>query len=130
MLIALALLLAGAAAYGLAFNQLGLALGVGLPLLGLAVGVALASQGGQGSQIGLPFLGMALVALMIQVAAGRTEAHFSVFAFLAVTMVYRSVLPVLVAAATVALHHLSFNFFQEWAWGPICFTEPGFGRVL
>lgn len=113
MLIALALLLAGALAYGFSFNQLGLALGLGLPLLAAALGVAFTSQGGRGSQIGLPFLGMALVALMIQVSAGRSEAHFAVFAFLAVTMVYRTVLPVLVAAATVALHHLSFNYFQE-----------------
>ncbi len=129
-LIALGLLLAGAIAYGFAYNQLGLALGLGLPLLAAAVLTALSSQGGRGSQIGLPFIGMALVALMIQVAAGRNEAHFAVFAFLAVTMVYRAVLPVLVAAATVAVHHLSFNYFQEWAWGPVCFTEPGLGRVI
>jgi methyl-accepting chemotaxis protein len=44
--------------------------------------------------------------------------------------VYRSPLPVLVAAGTIAVHHLSFNYFQAWGWGPICFTEPGLGRVI
>jgi len=28
------------------------------------------------------------------------------------------------------VHHLSFNYFQEWGWGPICFTEPGLGLVI
>ncbi len=130
MLISHALLLLGALAYGYAYQQFGLAIGVGLLISGLSLATALGSQGGRGSQIGLPALGMALVALMIHVAGGRGEAHFAVFAFLAVTMVYRAVLPVLVAAATVAVHHLSFNYFQEWAWGPICFTEPGLGRVV
>lgn len=73
---------------------------------------------------------MLLVALMIQVAQGRTEAHFAVFRFLAVTTIYRHWLPVVVAAAVIALHHLSFNYWQSLSWGPICFTEPGWGRVL
>jgi methyl-accepting chemotaxis protein len=123
-------LVLGCLAYGWAYNQLGLALGVGLLLLGLAAAVARVSQGGVGSQVGLSFIGMALVALLIQVAAGRNEAHFAVFVFLAVTAAYRRALPVVVAAATVAVHHLSFNFFQQMAWGPVCFTEPSLGRVI
>jgi len=130
MLMALAGLWLGSIAYGFNFNQTGLALGVGLVLMVAAVAVALSSQGGQGSQVGLPFLGMALVALMIQASAGHNEAHFSVFVFLAVTVVYRRALPILVAAATVAVHHLSFDLMQEWAWGPICFTEPSLLRVV
>ncbi len=130
MLMALAGLWAGAVAYGVGYNQLGLALGLGLVLMGASVAVAIGSQGGMGSQVGLPFLGMALVALMIQVSGGRNEAHFSVFVFLAVTVVYRQALPILVAAGTVAVHHLSFNHFQQLAWGPMCFTEPSFLRVV
>jgi len=127
---AILLLFLGCLAYGAAYDSFGLALGLGLLLMLASLGVALLSGGGAGSRVGLPFLGMAMVALMIQVARGHTEAHFSVFAFLAVTAVYRSPVPILVAALTVALHHLSFNYFQQWGWGPICFTEPSLAIVL
>ncbi len=124
ILIAIGVVAAAAAAYGIVYDGLGLALGVGALLLGAATGVALVSQGGLGSRIGLPAIGMAMVALAIHVARGHTEAHFAVFAFLAVTTVYRHWLPVLAGAATIAVHHLSFNYLQQWGWGPICFTEP------
>ncbi|MDP3224016.1 MAG: methyl-accepting chemotaxis protein [Rubrivivax sp.] len=119
-----------ALAYG-SFNA-----GVMLPLLlgGLllaaAVAVALSSRAGLASQVLLPVLGMAMVGLLIHAARGRAEAHFAVFAFLACTVVYRHWLPVVAAAAAIAVHHLSFNFFQQWGWGPVCFTEPSLGRVI
>ncbi len=130
MLAAAALLLAGALAYAAALGGIGLALAVGLPLLGAAFAVALLSHGGTASRVLLPALGMAMVGLMIHVARGRTEAHFAVFAFLAATVIYRHWLPVVVGAATIAVHHLSFNYFQQWGWGPLCFSEPGFARVV
>ncbi len=122
--------LAGAVAYGVVNDSLGVALGVGLFLMALSVGAAYLGQGGTLSQVALPFLGMAMVGLLIHVARGHAEAHFAVFAFLAATVVYRRQLPVIVGAATIAVHHLSFNFFQAWGWGPVCFTEPGLMRVV
>ncbi|MFO1272679.1 MAG: methyl-accepting chemotaxis protein [Rubrivivax sp.] len=130
MLLATALALAGAAAYGLEGGGFATALLFGLPLLAAAFAVALLSRGGAGSRALLPALGMVMTGLMIHVARGRTEAHFAVFALLAATVVYRHWLPVLVAAATIAVHHLSFNYFQQWGWGAVCFTEPGLARVL
>ncbi|RVU44389.1 methyl-accepting chemotaxis protein [Rubrivivax rivuli] len=130
MLLATAALLAAALAYGAANAGVGLPLLVGGGLMAAAIGVALTGQGGRWSQIGLPALGMAMVALLIHAARGHAEAHFAVFAFLACTVVYRHALPVIVAAATIAVHHLSFNYFQQWGWGPVCFTEPGLGKVL
>jgi len=130
MLLALSVLAAAAAAYGMVYQGLGLALGLGMTLLVAAAVLASASRGGLASQIGLPVLGMMMVALVIHAARGRAEAHFAVFAFLACTLVYRHWLPVVAAAAAIAVHHLSFNFFQQWGWGPICFTEPSLGRVL
>jgi methyl-accepting chemotaxis protein len=103
---------------------------VGGLMTGLAVGVALSSRAGIVSQITLPVLGMAMVGLLIHAARGRAETHFAVFAFLACTVVYRHWLPVVAGAAAIAVHHLSFNFFQQWGWGPVCFTEPGLGRVI
>jgi methyl-accepting chemotaxis protein len=130
ILIAIGVVAAAAAAYGIVYDGLGLALGVGALLLAAATGVALVSQGGLGSRVGLPVLGMAMVALAIHVARGHTEAHFAVFAFLAVTIVYRHWLPVLAGAAAIAVHHLSFNYLQQWGWGPICFTQPSLLIVL
>jgi methyl-accepting chemotaxis protein len=130
MLMSIGAVLAGAVAYGVAYDTLGVALGVGTLLMALSVGVALAGRGGSTSQVGLPMLGMAMVGLLIHVARGHAEAHFAVFAFLAVSVVYRLALPVIVAAGTIAVHHLSFNYFQTWGWGPVCFTEPGLMRVV
>ncbi|GAB4125968.1 MAG: hypothetical protein Fur0014_23100 [Rubrivivax sp.] len=130
LLAAIAVLAAAAAAYGVVYDGLGLALGLALPLLGASGALAALSRGGLGSRIGLPVLGMAMVALVIHVARGHAESHFAVFAFLACTIIYRQALPVLAGAATIAVHHLSFNYFQAWGWGPICFAEPGLMKVV
>ncbi|NHK98059.1 chemotaxis protein [Rubrivivax benzoatilyticus] len=132
MLASMALVVLGAVAYGVAFDGLGLALGLGLLLL--AAAAALAGLGGgsrkAASFIGLPVLGMAAVALLIHVARGAAEAHFAVFALLAATVVYRRWEAVIAGAATIAVHHLSFNYFQQWGWGPVCFTEPSLLKVI
>ena len=130
VLIAIALVFAAAVAYGVAYDATGIALLIGGALFAAAFGLAALARGGTGSAIGLPVLGMAMVGLLIHVARGHSEAHFAVFAFLACTVVYRRWLAVVAGAAAIAVHHLSFNFFQQWGWGPVCFTEPSFGRVL
>lgn len=125
-----ALLYLGCLAYAVAYGGLWLA-GVGGAVVLLAMWlVAWLGRGGALSQTLLPALGMVQVALMIQVALGRIEAHFAVFAFLAVTSIYRHWLPIVVGAAVIAVHHLTFNYWQVLSWGPICFTEPGWGRVV
>ena len=130
LLVTITLILAGALAYGIGNGTTMLPLVAGGLILSLSWAVAWTSRSGIASRIGLPMLGMAMVALLIHVARGRPEAHFAVFAFLAVTVVYRHWLPVLSAAATIAVHHLSFNYFQAWGWGPVCFTEPSLTRVI
>ncbi|MEY4766963.1 MAG: hypothetical protein RI907_3636 [Pseudomonadota bacterium] len=130
MVAAVAATFLGALIYGYVYNNLTMDLLVGGLIMAASVVVARAGQGGGLSQVGLPFLGMAMSALLIHTAHGRPEAHFSVFAFLACTVVYRSALPVLVAAGTIAVHHVTFNQLQTWGWGPICFTDPGFARVV
>jgi methyl-accepting chemotaxis protein len=121
---------AGALAYGVAYQDLLLSAVLGAVLLAASWLVAKVSQGQQLSQVGLPFLGMAMVGLLIHTAHGHNEAHFAVFAFLACTVAYRSALPVIAGAATIAVHHITFNQFQSWGWGPICFTEPGWAKVV
>ncbi len=73
---------------------------------------------------------MIFSALHIHQAAGTTELHFGIFVLLAFLLCYRDWLVIVVAAATIALHHISFNFLQEWGYGVICFTEPGIGKVI
>jgi len=130
LLASIGLVWLGALAYGAAHQELMLAGTGGALLLAAAVVAAGLGRGSMLSLLALPTLGMAMVALLIHVARGQAEAHFAVFAFLAVTAAYRHWLPVIVAAAAIAVHHFSFNFFQQWGWGPVCFTEPGLGIVL
>ncbi|HIV70951.1 MAG TPA: chemotaxis protein [Candidatus Aquabacterium excrementipullorum] len=121
---------AGVLAYGVRFDNFAVGLTIGLLLLAASFGMAAWSRGGVGSLIGLPFLGMAMVGLMIHVSRGHNEAHFAVFAFMACLVVYRQALPIIAGAATIAVHHLSFNQFQAWGWGPMCFGEASFFRVV
>ncbi len=130
LLASIGAVLVGALTYGALNDALTLAAAIGLVLLAVSFGVAYVSQAGALSRVALPALGMAMVALLIHVARGHNEAHFAVFAFLSVTVVYRSPIAVLAGAVTIALHHLTFNQFQTWGWGPMCFTEPGFGKVV
>lgn len=73
---------------------------------------------------------MVFCALHIHQAAGVTELHFGIFVLLAVLLCYRDWFVIVVAAAVIAVHHLSFNYLQELGWGVYCFTETGFDRVL
>ena len=130
MLAAIGLLLAAAVAYGANQSGVMLPLLLGGGMFVAALMAALSSRGGGLSQVALPALGMAMVGLLIHAARGHAEAHFAVFAFLACTVVYRHWLPVVVAAGTIAVHHLAFNYFQQWGWGPICFTEPSLFMVV
>jgi len=73
---------------------------------------------------------MVLAALHIHQGAGLTELHFGIFVYLALLVVYRDWRPIVVAAATIAVHHLSFHYLQEAQYGVMCFTTPGFLIVL
>jgi methyl-accepting chemotaxis protein len=130
VLLTMGLTLLGALAYGAAYGGVGLVLTVGGLIAAAALALVVVGGGGTASVFGLPVLGMAMVALLIHSAHGQAEAHFAVFAFLACTLVYRRWEAVVAGAAAIALHHLSFNFFQQWGWGTICFTEPGLGKVV
>ena len=57
-----------------------------------------------------------------------TELHFGIFVLLAVLLCYRDWSVILVAARVIAVHHLSFNYLQQWGYGVLCFTEPSLAR--
>ena len=73
---------------------------------------------------------MVFSALHIHQAAGVNELHFGIFVLLAFLLCYRDWCIIVVAAAVIAVHHLTFNYLQELGYGVRCMTEPGFGRVV
>ncbi|MBI6633971.1 methyl-accepting chemotaxis protein [Pseudomonas paralactis] len=56
---------------------------------------------------------MVMAALHINQAHGVIESQFGIFALLAVLTFYRDWLPILVAALTIAVHHLVFHALQH-----------------
>lgn len=56
---------------------------------------------------------MVMAALHINQTHGVIEFHFGIFVLLAVLTFYRDWLPIVVAAATIAVHHLGFHWLQH-----------------
>ncbi len=65
---------------------------------------------------------MLFSALFIQQAAGRIELHFHVFSGLAMLSRYKDVLATIAGAGTIAVHHLAFNYCQQF--GVSVFGNP------
>lgn len=77
------------------------------------------------------FILLAFAALLIQLGEGETEFHFSVFVLLSALLAYRDYRPLLIGAATAAVHHLLFNYLQENdLYGIVCFMHPGLHMVI
>lgn len=72
---------------------------------------------------------MVMAALHINQAHGVIEAHFGIFALLAVLTFYRDWLPILVAALTIAVHHLVFHALQHQGW-PVFVMEHHGGWTM
>lgn len=65
---------------------------------------------------------MLFSALFIQQSAGRIELHFHVFSGLAMLTRYKDVVATLAGAGTIAVHHLAFNYCQQF--GVSAFGTP------
>ncbi|MGK9063868.1 methyl-accepting chemotaxis protein [Stutzerimonas chloritidismutans] len=61
--------------------------------------------------VGVAF--MVMSGLHINQAEGLMEMHFGIFALLAFLVYYRDWLPIVVAAGTIAIHHLAFFALQQ-----------------
>lgn len=73
---------------------------------------------------------MVLAALQINQAHGLLEMHFGIFALLAFLVYYRDWLPIVVAAATIAVHHLSFFALQQQGAGVYLVPDGTWGVVF
>lgn len=52
--------------------------------------------------------------IMIQQSGGRIEMHFYIFVLLSFLILYKDTIPMSVGAAYIILHHLIFNYLQEY----------------
>ncbi|MDY7573158.1 methyl-accepting chemotaxis protein [Actimicrobium sp. CCI2.3] len=106
------------------------ALLIGLPAVLIPTALILAAGGSLMTRLVVAAALMIFSALHIHQAAGMTELHFGIFVLLAVLLCYRDWAVILVAAVVIAVHHLSFNYLQQWGYGVLCFTDPGLGKVI
>jgi methyl-accepting chemotaxis protein len=106
------------------------ALLVGLPAAAIPTALIFGSPGSLMTRSSVAAALMVFSGLHIHQAAGTSELHFGIFVLLAFLLVYRSWFVILVAAVVIAVHHLSFNYLQEWGYGVVCFTRPGLAVVL
>lgn len=121
-----------AATLGIAFvtETLFLALVVGSILALVPILLIMTMRGKWPARISVAVSLMLFCALNIHQTNGLTEIHFGIFVLLAFLLVYQDWKVILAAAATAAVHHLSFNYLQEWGYGVVCFTEPGLNMVI
>ena len=74
---------------------------------------------------------MMFAALQVHQVHGMIEMHFAFFVLLAFLLYYRDWVPLIVAAAVVAVHHLSFDILQRGGSSVWLFeSRSGFGMVL
>jgi methyl-accepting chemotaxis protein len=106
------------------------ALLVGLPAASIPSLLAVAMPGALVTRLVIAAALMVFCALNIHQAYGMIELHFGIFVLLAFLLCYRDWRPIVTGALVAAIHHLSFNFFQELGYGLMCFTKTGLPIVL
>ena len=102
-----------------------LAFTVGLGLVLASTAGAAFYSTGRATRILNGFIFMAFAALHIHQVHGMIEMHFEIFVLLAFLLFYRDWLPLTVAAATIAVHHLTFYLLQNGGMGVYVFPSTG-----
>lgn len=101
------------------------------PLAILATLVASFYRGRLISRLVFAFILMAFSALLIQLGEGETEYHFSVFVLLSALLAWRDWRPLAMGAAVIAVHHLVFNYLQEYnLYHIVIFMHTGLHMVM
>jgi methyl-accepting chemotaxis protein len=68
----------------------------------------LSDQGSKLTSVALGIASMCFSALLIHLSGGMIEMHFHIFTMLALLIAFRFMIPLLAAAATIAVHHVAF----------------------
>ena len=106
------------------------ALNVAIPAAVIPTFMAYAWPGSLVTRMTVAAMLMVFCALNIHQSYGMIELHFGIFVCLAFLLCYRDWRPIVFGAAVTAVHHLSFNYFQELGYGVMCFTKTGLGIVI
>ncbi len=106
------------------------ALLIGIPAAAIPTALMLVLPGSLVTRLAVATSLMVFCALNIHQAMGMIELHFGIFVLLAFLLWYRDWRPIVMGALVAAVHHLSFNYFQQLGYGVMCFTQPGLGIVL
>lgn len=130
MLAALAFLFLASLGVGLGTGTMGITLAVAIPALAVPAVIYRMAPGSLASRMTVAFALMVFSALTIQQAGGMIEAHFGIFVLLAFLLYYRDWRPVIAAAALIAVHHLSFNYFQAAGMGIYLFENGASFKVV
>lgn len=116
---------------GWAYDSLSVAIVAGGALAVISSIIKLLFPGQLITRLFYAFTLLGFAALLIQLAQGETEFHFSVFVLLSALLAYRDYRPVLMGAVTAAIHHILFNYLQENdLFGIVCFMHVGFHMVV
>jgi len=106
------------------------ALAIGVPALVIPLLFVKTMPGSVIARISLAAAFMVLSALFIQQTRGMNEAHFSIFILLAFLLYYRDWKPIFAAALVIAVHHISFNYFQTYDSGFYVFQSGANYKLL
>ncbi|MBS52949.1 MAG: hypothetical protein CMI03_09370 [Oceanospirillaceae bacterium] len=98
---------------GLVTGELFIAFWLGIPIIALPLFLSFNKPEAEISAHAMGIGTQLMTALHIHQAHGLIEMHFGIFVSLAFLLYYRDPLPILAAAATIAVHHLLFNYLQE-----------------
>jgi methyl-accepting chemotaxis protein len=115
---------------GKQFDEINMALYIGMPLLVAAIAIYFLCRGTLASRLLLCTIQASLIALHIQMSMGMAEYHFGIFVLLALLLVYRDWRMVMFAAGFFAVHHFLFNYLQEQGYHVWLMTHPGLKHVL
>jgi methyl-accepting chemotaxis protein len=129
-LVVLWALFATSLALAVVYDSLMPAVAAGLPFALVPSALILAAPGRLVTRLSVAVSLMLFCALNIHQAHGMTELHFGIFVLLAFLVCYQDWRVIIAAAATAAVHHLTFNYLQEWGYPTLCFAHPGLGIVL
>ena len=102
-------------------------LGTGILLLAGPAIMLLRDRASNDACLAIAVSAMGISALVIHVCNGMIEAHFELFVLIALLTVYGRVAPLIVAGATIALHHV---FFWVWLPGSVFNYQASFAIVL
>ena len=96
----------------LGYGTWGFAAAGSLLLGAIATGAWFTLAGTRSFGVVAAILLMGLSAVMIQSQLGRIEMHFHIFGALALLLIYRDWLPLVAAAAVIAIHHVVLTYLQ------------------